>query len=97
MMVQIVTESLARYATVLQVDDGAEPWSVYDCFLPNPFRFVIDSSAYHLHYMVFDTESIIMYTTKNKFKCKPPLLDDIFTILPPRVAKFVLHSLSSVK
>jgi len=97
MMVQIVTETLARYATVLQVVDGLEPWSVYDCFLPNPFRFVIDSSAYHWHYIVCDTESIIVYTTKKKFRCKSPLLDDIFIILPLRVAQFVPHSFSSVK
>jgi hypothetical protein len=47
MMVQIVTETLARYATVLQVIDEVEPWSVYDCFLPDSFRFVIHSSSFH--------------------------------------------------
>lgn len=34
-----------------------------------------------------------MYTTKKKFKCKSPLLDDIFIILPLRVAQFV-HTVS---
>jgi len=38
-----------------------------------------------------------MYTTKKKFKCKSPLLDDIFITLPPRVAQFVPHTFSSVK
>jgi len=93
MMVQIVTEALP----VLQVVDGVQPWSVYDCFLPNPFRFIIDSSAYHWQYIVCDSEIIIVYTTEKKFKYKSPLLDDIFITLLPRVAHFVPHTFSSVK
>jgi hypothetical protein len=51
----------------LQVNARIIPWSGCNCFLWNPFQFIIHQSPCHGCHMLWDTESIIVWTKNNYF------------------------------